>query len=355
MPLIFEELHPGTDHERVVRVRDAGAGYDAVIAVHSSAAGRAVGGTRFWRYDSFESALNDALRLSRGMTLKCLMARLPLGGGKSVILRGPDPIDRVALFEAHGLAIEALDGAFSTGEDVGTSPADMAIVARKTRHVAGLPDRSGDPSPYTARGVITALEACAEGLWGSVRLEGKTVALQGCGAVGAPLARGLAARGARLILCDVDAVRAGTLAKELRADLVEPDRIWDADADIFSPCALGGSLSRTTIPRLKCAIVAGSANNQLATDDDGARLHARGIRYAVDYVANAGGLLSGCREALGWSERQMDEGLARIGETMREVLAAAREARIPESEAADRIAWERLRTIRGSAEGRPGR
>ena len=342
----FEELHTGTDHERVVRARDAGAGYDAIIAVHSTAAGRAVGGTRVWRYDSFDAALTDALRLSRGMTFKCLMAHVPMGGGKSVILRGPEPIDRVKLFEAHGEAIEALGGIYSTGEDVGTTPADMAIVARRTRYVAGLPDKGGAPSPYTARGVIAALDACAHDRWGSTSLEEKVVAIQGCGAVGAPLARGLAARGARLILCDVDAARARCLADELHAELSEPERIWDAPADIFSPCALGGVLNESSIPRLKCSIIAGSANNQLATPDDGARLFKRGIRYAVDYVANAGGLLSGCREMLGWSERQVEDGLAKIGETMRELLAAARRAEIPESEAADRLALERFRALR---------
>jgi len=348
MALTFEELHTGTDHERVVRARDAGAAYDAVIAVHSTAAGRAVGGTRLWRYDSFDAAVTDALRLSRGMTFKCLMARVPLGGGKSVILRGAEPLDRVRLLEAHGDAIEALNGIYSTGEDVGTTPADMATVARRTRYVAGLPGKGGDPSPYTARGVIAALDACANAHWGSARLEGKSAAIQGCGAVGAPLARALAARGARLILCDVDTSRARRLADELHADLSDPERIWDTPADIFSPCALGGVLNESTIPRLACSIIAGSANNQLSTPEDGMRLFRRGIRYAVDYVANAGGLLSGCREMLGWSERQVDDGLAGIGETMREVLAAARQAEIPESEAADRLALERLEALRPS-------
>lgn len=346
----LEDLHTGTEHERVVRARDPAAGYDAVIAVHSTTAGRAVGGTRLWRYDSLDAAVTDALRLSRGMTIKCLMAKVPLGGGKSVILRGPEPIDRERLLEAHGEAIEALRGTYSTGEDVGTTPADMAIVARRTRYVAGLPDRGGDPSPYTARGVIAALDACARAQWGSTGLEGRSAAIQGCGAVGAPLARELAARGARLILCDVDAARAKRLADELHAELSDPERIYDAPVDLFSPCALGGVLSESTISRLRCSIIAGSANNQLATSEDGKRLSARGIRYAVDYVANAGGLLSGCREMLGWSDSQVDDGLIGIGETMSEVLAIARKDGIPESEGADNLALARLGSLR-----RPGR
>ncbi len=348
MPPTIEDLRTGTDHERVMRARDPGAGYDAIIAVHSTAAGRAVGGTRLWRYDSFDDALTDALRLSRGMTFKCLMARVPLGGGKSVILRGPDPIDRVGLLEAHGEAIEALGGIYSTGEDVGTTPDDMAILARRTRWVAGLPGKSGDPSPWTARGVLAALDACAEFHWGKAALDGRTVALQGCGAVGAPLARLMSARGARLILCDVDPARARGLAGELGAEVVNPDRIWDAQADVVAPCALGGVLNEDTIPRLKCSIVAGSANNQLATPEDGMRLFARGIRYAVDYVANAGGLLSGCGEMLACSRQQTEEGIAGIGRTMSAVLDASGRLGIPESEAADRLALERLEAIRSS-------
>jgi leucine dehydrogenase len=241
-----------------------------------------------------------------------------------------------------------MGGTYSTGEDVGTTPDDMAIIARRTPYVAGVPGRTGDPSPYTARGVIAALDACAEAQWGSTKLDGRVVSIQGCGAVGAPLARELAARGVRLILCDVDAGRARRLADELGGEVVPPDRIYDAPADVFAPCALGASLNESTIPRLKCSIVAGSANNQLAAPEDGMRLFKRGIRYAVDYVANAGGLLSGCREMLGWSESQLDEGLVAIGGTMREVLAVARRAEIPESEAADRLARERLAAIQTS-------
>ena len=340
-PLTLEELHPGTDHERVVFCRDPEAGYRAVIAVHSSVAGPAVGGTRYWIYAGEEEAVADALRLSRGMTFKSIMAGLPMGGGKSVVMRGGSD-DRVALFRAHGRAIERLGGLYIAGEDVGTSPADMETIGRETRHVAGV---LGDPSPYTAHGVVRAMNAAALERWGTETLAGRTVAIQGCGHVGFPLARELAAAGARLIVADVDPERVRRTVEATGAAAVDPGEIQCVEADIFAPCALGGILNAGTIPGLRVEIVAGAANNQLWEDGDGDRLHGRGILYAPDYVANAGGVISGGREILGWSGEETNERIAGIYDTLLTVLRLARAEGIPPHAAADRLAGERLAAL----------
>ncbi len=340
MSLTLEEISTGTGHERVVLCRDPEAGYRGIIAVHSTAAGTAVGGTRYWRYDREEDALTDALRLSRGMTYKNLMAGLPLGGGKSVILRGAE--DREAVFRAHGRAIERLDGLYITAEDVGTSPAEMEIIRQETRHVAGL---LGDPSPDTARGVLRAMAAAAFHRWGTDDLAGRTVAIQGCGNVGFHLAQGLAAAGARLIVADVDPGRVQRTVGVTGAHAVEPSEILSVEADVFAPCALGGILSEETIPRLRVEIVAGAANNQLWEEADGRRLSERGILYAPDYLANAGGVIGGCREILGWSEEESRRRIDGIYDTLLDVLRLARAEGLPPHAAADRLAEERLATL----------
>ncbi len=342
----MEELHRGTDHERVVFCRDDEAGYRAVIAIPSTAAGPAVGGTRLWSYPREEDAVTDALRLSRGMTYKNAMAGLPLGGGKSVILAS-DGLDREAVLLAHGRAVERLGGLYITAEDVGTSPADMAILRRETRHVAGLPDRSGDPSPLTAHGVAQAIRAAAFYRWGSDELTGRTVTLQGCGHVGFHLARELHDLGARLVVADVDPGRIRRTVEATGAETVAPDAIFDLAADLFAPCALGGILNEETIPRLRVEIVAGAANNQLGDPADGDRLRARGILYAPDYVINAGGVLGGGgRELLGWSEEETRERVEGIYDTLLEVLRLADTRDVAPHVAADRLAEERLEALR---------
>jgi leucine dehydrogenase len=344
MSLTLEEVSTGTGHERVVSCRDPEAGYRAFIAVHSTAAGMAVGGTRYWRYVHETDALTDALRLARGMTYKNLMAGLPLGGGKSVILRhgAPAEEDREAIFRAHGRAIEQMGGLYLTAEDVGTSPAEMEIIRQETRHVAGL---LGDPSPDTARGVLRALAAAAFHRWGSDDLAGRTVAIQGCGNVGFHLALGLAEAGARLIVTDVDPGRVRRTVEATGARAVDPGEIQRVEADVFAPCALGGILNAGTIPGLRVEIVAGAANNQLWEDSDGDRLHGRGILYAPDYVANAGGVISGGREILGWSGEETSERIAGIYDTLLTVLRLARAEGIPPHAAADRLAGERLAAL----------
>jgi leucine dehydrogenase len=326
--------------ERVLVAREGE--YHCVVAIHSTALGTALGGTRLWRYDSEADALGDALRLSRGMTYKNAMAGLAAGGGKSVILMPERLADREALFLAHGRCVEMLGGVYTTGEDVGTSPADMDVVQRETRYVSGTSDGIGDPSPRTARGVFRAIQAAAAHRLGSAELRGVRVALQGCGNVGAALAAQLAGAGATLVVCDVDAARADRVATGLGGRAVAPDAIYDVEADVFAPCALGGILDAATIPRLRCAIVAGGANNQLRELADGARLAERGIVYVPDYVANAGGVITGFGKLNGhppeWGTARVDG----IYDTVLEVLRRADESGILPHEAADRLAEARI-------------
>ena len=257
------EKPTNTGHEKVLIGRDPESGYHGIIAVHSTALGPAVGGTRFWNYATEEEALTDALRLSRGMTYKTALPGLPLGGGKSIIIGDNKTTNREALFRAHGRFVETLGGRYITAEDVGTSPADMEIVRLETRHVAGLLGRSGDPSPYTARGVFRAIQASAKHLWNSDELAGVTVAVQGCGNVGYNLAKLLHAAGAKLVVSDVNEISVSRVVAECAAEAVQPGEIFSVHADIFAPCALGGVINDETIPQLKVQIVAGAANNQL--------------------------------------------------------------------------------------------
>ncbi len=341
MTATIEELSTNTDHERVLFCRDPEAGYRGVIALHSSVAGPAAGGTRLWTYESEEAAIEDALRLSRGMTYKNVMAGLPLGGGKSVIFREED-MDREAVFRSHGRFVEGLGGRYLTAEDVGTSPADMEIIRRETAHVAGV---SVDPSPRTAHGVARAMRAAALHRWGSDELTGRTVAIQGCGNVGFHLALELKEMGVGLVVTDVDAGRVRRTVEATGARAVEPEEIFDVQADVLAPCALGGVLNPGTIPRLSVQIVAGAANNQLRDPEDGDRLRERGILYVPDYVANAGGVIGGCAEILGWGDGEMKDRVERIYDTLLEVLRLAREQGLPPHAAADRLVERRLAAL----------
>ena len=330
------------EHERVASCEDAEADYRAVVAVHSTALGPALGGTRLWSYASVNDAVTDALRLSRGMTYKNALARIPFGGGKSVIMADGRVQDREKVFRAHGRFVETFGGAYVTAEDVGTSPADMELVARETRHVAGLADRSGDPSPHTARGVFRAMQAAARFRWGADSLAGRTVAVQGCGHVGAQLARELRAAGAFLVVADVDEERARRIARELDGLAVRADEIYGAAADVFAPCALGGVVNDETLPRLRAEIVCGAANNQLLEARHGDALHARDVLYAPDYAANAGGVINGCRELLGWTPEQSALKVHAIYDTLLDIFALALEQNVPPHAAAERLAEARL-------------
>ncbi|MBV9957895.1 MAG: Glu/Leu/Phe/Val dehydrogenase [Acidobacteria bacterium] len=338
------ELYAAAEHEKVVLWSDPKSDYRGIIAVHSTVLGPAVGGTRFWHYASDEEASRDALRLSRGMTYKNALAGLPFGGGKSVII-GDNRVEgeaRAALLRAHGRFIESLCGLYITAEDVGTTPADMEYVRQETRHVAGLQGKSGNPSPVTAFGVRRAMQAAAQHRWGSDELSGRKVAIQGCGSTGYYLAKELRECGARLIVTDVDAARVQRVAEEFGATPVAPEEIFGADADIFAPCALGGIINDETLPQLKAGIITGSANNQLGEERHGDALEELGITYSPDYVANAGGIINGCRELLGWGRDQTISKVHAIYDTVQSVLSQAAEAGIPAHRMADRLAEARL-------------
>lgn len=290
------------EHELVHFVTDRETGLRAVICVHSRHLGPAAGGTRFWHYANSADAVTDALRLSRGMSYKNAMAGLPLGGGKAVILAGPDRIKNPGLLAAFGRAVEGLCGAYVTAEDVGMSVPDLVEVAKETRFVAGLPvehgEVGGDPGPHTSYGVYLGVRAAARRALGKDSLQGLHIAIQGAGSVASGLARRAAADGARISIADIDGARARKLADEVGGTVVAADAIMDLEADILSPNALGAILNAQSIPKLKVPVVAGGANNQLATPADGDRVHARGILYAPDYVINAGGIINVSTEYL---------------------------------------------------------
>ena len=329
-------------HEEVVLCSDPSCGYRGILAVHSTKLGPALGGTRFWSYATDDEAITDALRLSRGMTYKNAVAGLHLGGGKSIIIGDNKTKDREQIFRAHGRFVESLGGRYITAEDVGTTTKDMDYVHMETGHVAGLAGKSGDPSPVTAHGVFRAVQASANRKWGSDSLEGKTVSIQGCGNVGRYLAQELHEAGARLIVSDIDPAKTRRVAEMTGARVVEGDAIYSAQADIFSPCALGGIINDQTVPLLKVQIVAGGANNQLLEDRHGDALEARGILYAPDYVANAGGVINVYGEVAGWDAQHALDKADDIYDTVLRVFDIAESDGIPSYEAADRLAERRL-------------
>ncbi|MDP5277909.1 Glu/Leu/Phe/Val dehydrogenase dimerization domain-containing protein [Sphingomonas sp. DG1-23] len=332
------------DHEGVHLFSDRESGLSAIIAIHSSKLGPAAGGVRFWHYADHRAAITDALRLSRGMSYKNAMANLPLGGGKGVILASePGATVTTGQLEAFGRAVASLDGKYVTAEDVGMSEDRMKVVATQTRHVSGLPvaegGAGGDPGPITARGVYLGVKAAARRGLGADSMHGVRVAIQGVGSVGGGLARLLAKDGARLVLADVNAERAKALAAELGAEAVAADSILMLDTDLFSPNALGAILTEQSIPAIKAKVIAGGANNQLATRADGARLHDRGILYAPDYVINAGGIINVGLEYLGQGNMaEVQSRVDKIPERLIEVWDESDRTGDPESEVADRIA-----------------
>ncbi len=291
------------EHEAVHFMSNEECGLKAIIAVHSTHLGPAAGGARFWHYAKDEEALVDALRLSRGMSYKNAMAGLPLGGGKSVILANEKRAKSPDLLHAFGKAVNELAGRYVTAEDVGMSVSDMIEVSRTTKYVAGLPnspgDVGGDPGPHTSLGVFLGIKAAVKWALGKSDLSGLHIALQGAGSVATGVALHACAEGARLSIADVDPEKAKKLADRAGGKVVSPEEILSLEADVLSPCALGAVLDEHTIPALKVPIVAGGANNQLATPEDGERLLERNILYAPDYVINAGGIINVCTEYLG--------------------------------------------------------
>ncbi|WP_309660703.1 Glu/Leu/Phe/Val dehydrogenase dimerization domain-containing protein [Sphingomonas sp.] len=296
-------------HEILHFVHDQASGLRAIIAIHSTHLGPAAGGARFWHYAKDEDAITDALRLSRGMSYKNAMAGLPLGGGKSVILADDARTKTPELLAAFGRAVDSLGGRYVTAEDVGMSVKDMIEVNRQTKYVAGLPveggEVGGDPGPHTSLGVFLGLKAAVRYKLGKDSVAGLHIALQGAGSVASGVALHAAAEGAKLSIADIDPAKVNKLADITGGKVVETSDILGLEADVFSPNALGGIFDAATIAALRVPIIAGGANNQLATPDDGARLHARGILYAPDYVINAGGIINVCTEYLGDGDERL--------------------------------------------------
>ena len=342
-------------HERILFAQDAESGLKAIIAVHSTVLGPALGGTRFYPYECEEDALADALRLSRAMTRKNAAAGLDHGGGKGVIIGDPRSLKSERLLRAYGRAVESLGGAYLTAEDVGTTTADMEVIARETRHVTGMArdaGGSGDPSPTTALGLVAAMRGVGRSLWGSTDLIGRHVAIQGIGKVGGAFARMLATAGARLTIADVNAEAVQGLAREIGARVADPGAIHAVDCDVFAPCALGGALNPETVPELRCAAIVGSANNQLAADGIAADLAARGILYVPDFIVNAGGVINLAEEV--GREYQVERANRRvhaIETTVAQLLARAREHESTPLAEAIALADRRIRDV-GSLPGR---
>jgi glutamate dehydrogenase/leucine dehydrogenase len=345
-------------HEQIVYLNDDAAGLHAVIAIHSTALGPALGGVRFWHYPQPVDAVLDALRLSQAMTYKAAVAGLHQGGGKAVV-QWPEP-DRPRppeLLHALGRAIDDLGGRYLAAEDVGATPADMNALARETPWVTGVDESvggSGDPSPVTAFGVLHAMRATCAELDGNASVRGRRVVVQGAGHVGSHLVRFLVADGAEVVVSDVDPRRADALARELGATAVAAGIEMEQECDVLSPCALGGALDAATIPRLRCRAVVGAANNQLDGPGADRELAARGILYAPDFVANAGGIINIAEEFTGYDRERALARAAGIATTTTRVFALAREHEITTTRAAERLARERIEREGSARRWEPG-
>ncbi len=339
---LFE--HPEFDgHEQVAFCSDPQSGLRAIIAIHNRVRGPALGGCRIWPYATEEQAVNDVLRLSRGMTYKSALAALPYGGGKSVIIGDPRKGKSVEQMIAMGRFVESLGGRYIVAEDVGIAVEDVEAMASETSHVAGIPSLgSGDPSPATAYGVFMGIRAAVSFALGQETLRGVRVAVQGLGQVGYHLCRYLAGDGADLIVTDLDPDTVAQATKEFAARAVGTDEIYGVEADVYAPCALGAVINDTTLPRLKAKVVAGSANNQLAEPRHGIALRKRGIVYAPDYLINAGGIINISHEGPGYDESKAFAHVALIHDTLLQILELARSQDLATSEAADRLARERF-------------
>jgi leucine dehydrogenase len=343
------ELLEKQGHEQVVFCTDRQSGLRAIIAIHNSTLGPALGGTRMWTYQSDADALTEVLRLSRGMTYKAAVAGLNLGGGKAVILGNSSTDKSEALFRAFGRFVEGLAGRYITAEDVGTSVRDMEYVRMETKYVTGI-DRalggSGDPSPVTALGVYAGMKASMKELTGNDSLAGKKVAVQGAGHVAEFVCSHLQKEGARIAVSDIYPEKAERVAAATGAEVVPPEKIYDVDADIFCPCALGAIVNDETIPRFKFRIIAGGANNQLADESrHGQMLIDRGILYAPDYAINAGGLINVYNELEGYSQERALKQAEGIYDTILSIYGIARRDRVPTYEASNRLAEQRISAI----------
>ena len=345
------------DHEDLVVRRGPRSGRYVIVAIHSTALGPALGGVRLWPYQATVDGARDALRLARGMTYKAAAAGLELGGGKGVICapEGPPPAgqDRRALLLDFGDLVESLGGRYITAEDVGIGADDLVAIGERSDHLTGLPPDhggSGDPSPFTALGVEAAMRACAQERFGSPELAGRRIVIAGLGHVGSKLARRLADAGAELAVSDIDQDKRG-LASQLEADWIEPSKEMLAECDLLAPCALGGAIDAANLGRLRCEIVCGCANNQLADDGLAEALAERGILYAPDFIVNAGGLIHVYREIRGYSEHEARQLALGIEVNLSHILATAGERSITPLRAARELAQERLDAARREPAG----
>ena len=336
------------DHEQVVCFHDEACGLKAIIAIHNTQLGPALGGSRMWKYENADMAMEDVLRLSRGMTYKAAVAGLNLGGGKAVIIADPKTDKSEALFRSFGSFIESLNGRYITAEDVGTDVNDMEYIFMETSNVVGVAEThggSGDPSPWTAKGVVEGIRACVEKKYGRTDLKGLKVAVQGAGHVGGHLVNFFSQNGMKVFVCDIDKARCEALAQIENVSVVSTDDIYDVDSDIFCPSALGAVLNEKTIPKLKCKIVAGSANNQLANPEAGDELFRRGIIYAPDYAINAGGLMNVSIEFEGYDELRANRMIRNIYYVIKTILQDSSKEGLPEYRCADRVAERRIKEI----------
>lgn len=341
---IFDYLEK-YDYEQLVFCHDKNSGLKAIIGIHDTTLGPALGGTRLWNYEDEEDAILDVLRLSRGMTYKNAAAGLNLGGGKTVIIGNPKEIKGEALFRALGRFVEGLNGRYITAEDVNTTVQDMSYVNEETDYVVGLEGKSGNPSPITAYGVFKGILAAVESVYGSSDLNGKTVAVQGLGAVGYELCRLLKGAGANLIVTALSKASIDRVVNDIGAEAVAPDEIYGVECDIFAPCALGAIINDFTIDKLKCKIIAGAANNQLKENKHGDILQEKGILYIPDYIINAGGVINVYEEFVGYDKNKALDKAGRIFDTVKEIIDISKNEGIPTYKAADKLAENRIAKI----------
>ena len=345
--MIFETLAQ-TGHEEVVFCHNKDAGLKAIIAIHNSVLGPALGGLRMWPYATEQDALNDVLRLSRGMTYKAAVSGLNLGGGKGVIIGDPSKDKSEALFRAFGRFVNSLNGRYITAEDVGIDVNDMEFVYKETPFVTGVHQvhgGSGDPSPFTAYGTLQGLMAALQVKFGDEEVGKYSYAVQGVGHVGMEFVKLLRERGAKVFVTDINTDLVQRAVDDHGAEAVAPDQIYDVDAQVYSPCALGGTVNANTLPRLKCQVLCGAANNQLANDEIGDEVTRRGILYAPDYAVNAGGLMNVSLEIDGYNRERAMRMLRTIYFNLGRIFEIAQRDGIPTYKAADRMAEERIASI----------
>ncbi|GIP61694.1 leucine dehydrogenase [Virgibacillus pantothenticus] len=335
------------DYEQVVFCQDKNSGLKAIIVIHDTTLGPALGGTRMWTYETEEAALEDALRLAKGMTYKNAAAGLNLGGGKTVIIGDPKTDKNPEMFRAFGRYIQGLNGRYITAEDVGTTVHDMDLIHMETDFVTGISPESGssgNPSPVTGYGVYKGMKAAAKEAFGDDSLTGKTIAVQGVGNVAYALCEHLHKEGARLVVTDINQAAIQRAVDDFGAESVEPDAIYDVNCDIYAPCALGATINDETIPRIKAKVIAGSANNQLKESRHGDMIHKQGIIYAPDYVINSGGVINVADELQGYNYDRAMKKVETIYDSLQKVFAIAKRDHIPTYLAADRMAEERIKS-----------